>query len=89
MNLGNPNAIAFSTSENHPELPSKEDSRKAKTMIGELLKPSLADLLHTVEMAGQTKFRQTKEASPSKVSTKPTSPAPKDGNSPLGTQHLS
>ena len=36
-NLGNPNAIAFSDTENHPEVPLDEDFKKAETMIGELL----------------------------------------------------
>ena len=51
-NLGNPKAMAFSNVANRPELPSDEDFKKAETMIGEFLKPSSAELPHTVEMAG-------------------------------------
>ena len=85
-NLGNPNAIAFSDSENHLELPSDEDFKKVETVIWELLKPSSADFPHTVEMAGQLKCRSTKEALSSEAITKHTSSTPKDSSHPLGTQ---
>ena len=58
-------------------------------MIRELLRPSSADLPHTMEMAGQLKFRLMKETSSSEAIIKPTSFASKDGNSPSGTQTFS
>ena len=85
-NLGNPNVIAFSDSENHLELPSYEDFKKVETMIGELLKPSSANLPHTVEMDGQLRCKLTKEVSSSEATTKLTSSAPKHSSHPLGTQ---
>ena len=72
-NLGNLKAIAFSNVANHPELPSDKDFKKAETMIGEFLKPSSADLPHTVEMAGQVLARPAKDAS-SLVSNDPSHP---------------
>ena len=76
-NLGNPKAIAFSNVANRPELPSDEDFKKAETMIGEFLKPSLAELPHTVEMAEKMLARPPKDAS---------SPVSKDPSHLLGTQ---
>ena len=76
--MGNPNAIAFSGAEDHHELPSDEDFKKAKTMIGEFLKSSSADFPHVVEMTGQIISRPTKDASPSEAITNSTSSAPKD-----------
>ena len=77
-NLGSPNAIAFFDGENHPELPSDEDFKKAKNMIRELLKPSSANLPHTVEMVGQLRCRMAKDTLSSEVIIKSASPALKD-----------
>ena len=76
-NLGNPKAIAFSNIANRLDLPSDEDFKKAETMIGEFLKPSLAELPHTVEMAEKMLARPPKDAS---------SPVSKDPSRPSGTQ---
>lgn len=76
-NLGNSKAIAFSNVANRSELPSDEDFKKAETMIGEFLKPSSADLPHTVEMARKFLARPLNDAS---------SPVSKDPSRPSGTQ---
>ena len=76
-NLGNSKAIAFSNVANRLELPSDEDFKKAETMIREFLKPSSADLPHTVDMARQILARPAKDASSS---------VPNDLSRPLGTK---
>ena len=80
MNLGNPKAIAFTNAENHPELPSDEDFKKAETIIGEFLKPSLPELPHLVEMARQLLAKPSKDAS---------SPGSKNPSRPLDTPPFS
>ena len=52
--------------ENHSELPSDEDFRKAETMIGKFLKPSSTDLPYAIEMAGQIICRLAKDTSSGK-----------------------
>ena len=86
--MSNPEAVGLSTSEYCPELPSEEDFRKAATLIGELLKPSSAELPQTIEMSGQLKSKTATEMVSSKVSakvSKPSSAARKEGKSSSGS----
>ena len=83
-NLGNPQAVGFSTSEYCTELPSEDDFRKAATLIGELLKPSSAELPQSIEMTGEIKSKTMKEMVSSKApakASKPSSVARKEGKS--------
>ena len=59
--MGNPQAVGFSSSEYRPELPSEEDFRKAASLIGELLKPSSAELPQSIQTAGELMSKTTKE----------------------------